>query len=164
MIGRLGGAAAALLAYGLALPAHAELITQKALTHAVALAIAQGAVDACKAKGYAVSVHVVGRDGETIVAIRGDGAAPHTWENSRRKAYTARTTRAPSAAFAARIAKNDPLALQQATLPGMIGIAGGLPIKAGDDTIGGGGVSGSPSGNDEPCLQAGIDAVRDELR
>jgi uncharacterized protein GlcG (DUF336 family) len=163
--GGLAGAAA----LALAPQAEAQLITQKALTHAIALTIAQTAVETCKAKGYSISVHVVGREGETIVAIRGDGASPSTWENSRRKAYTARSTRAPSAAFAERLAKNEPLAMQQATLQGMIGIAGGLPIKAPgangqDEVIGGGGVSGSPGGNDEPCLQAGIDKVKDQLK
>lgn len=162
--GALAASVAFACAAAVAATARAELITQKALTHAIAMTIAETAVEACKARGYAVSVHVVGRDGETIAALRGDGAAPHTWENSQRKAYTARTTRAPTAAFAERIAQNNPLALQQATLKGMIGIAGGLPIKAGDEVIGGGGVSGSPGGNDEPCLQAGLDKVKDQLK
>ena len=59
------------------------------LPYAQALTIAQGTLESCAAKGYAVSVVVVDRDGETIVAIRGDNAAPHTMENARRKAYTA---------------------------------------------------------------------------
>ncbi|MSO64890.1 MAG: hypothetical protein EXQ85_03650 [Alphaproteobacteria bacterium] len=46
----------------------------------------------------------------------------------------------------------------------MIGIAGGLPIKVGDEVIAGGGVSGSPMGNDEVCLQAGLDKVKDLLK
>ena len=161
----VGGATVA-LAWALAgaAPAHAELLAHKDLSYDVSKVIAETALETCRAKGYAVSVFVVGRDGETLVAMRGDGAGPHTWENARRKAYTARTTRAPSAAFAKRIAENNPLTLQQATLPGMIGIAGGLPIKVGDDTIGGVGISGSPSGNDEPCAQAGIDKVQDQLK
>jgi uncharacterized protein GlcG (DUF336 family) len=32
---------------------------------------------------------VVNRDGDTIVAMHGDEASPHTMENARRKAYTA---------------------------------------------------------------------------
>ena len=41
------------------------------------------------------SVHVVGRNGEVIVALRGDNASPHTFENSLRgKAFTSRTFRA----------------------------------------------------------------------
>jgi len=52
---------------------------------------------------------------------------------------------------------------QQATLPGVIGIPGGVPIKVGNDVIGGVGLSGSP-GVDEQCVQAGIDKVKDQMR
>ena len=49
------------------------------------------------------------------------------------------------------------------TLPGVIAIPGGLPIKIGEDVIGGAGVSGTP-GVDEPCVQAGLDKVADQLK
>jgi uncharacterized protein GlcG (DUF336 family) len=39
----------------------------------------------------------------------------------------------------------------------------GLPIKVGDDVIGGAAVSGSP-GVDEPCVQAGLDKIADQLK
>jgi len=45
-------------------------------------------------------------EGETLVAIRGDGSSPHTYENSQRKAYTARTFRIPSGEFAQRVKDN----------------------------------------------------------
>lgn len=147
----------------LAWPAQAQLVNHKDLSYAMIKAIAEGAVEACQAKGYHVSVTVVGRDGTTLAQIRGDGAAPHTMENSRRKAYTALTFGAPSAQFAQQVAK-DPGAQQRATLPGVIGIPGGLPIKVGEDVIGGVGISGSPGGNDEPCSQAGINRVAAQLR
>jgi uncharacterized protein GlcG (DUF336 family) len=40
----------------------------------------------CQAKGYRVSATVVDKDGVTVVQLRGDGASPHTMENSTRKA------------------------------------------------------------------------------
>ena len=150
-------------ACALAVPASAQLATHKDLSYAMIKAIAEGAVESCQAKGYHVSVTVVGRDGGLLAQIRGDGAAPHTMENSRRKAYTALTFAAPSAMFAQQVAK-DPGAQQRATLPGIIGIGGGLPIKVGEDVIGGVGISGSPGGNDEPCSKAGIDRVAAQLR
>jgi uncharacterized protein GlcG (DUF336 family) len=52
---------------------------------------------------------------------------------------------------------------QQVTLPGVIAIPGGVPIKVGDDVIGGVGLSGSP-GVDEPCVRAGLDRVKDQLK
>ncbi len=106
---------------------------------------------------------VVDRAGDTIVAMRADNAGPHTMENARRKAYTARTFRQSTTAYAKKFADNDPVVRQQVTLPNVIAIPGGLPVKVGDDVIGGVGVSGSP-GVDEPCVQAGIDKIADQLK
>ena len=143
--------------------AQAQLLTHKDLSYAMAKTIAETAIDSCAAKGYAVSAVVVDRDGEVIVAMRADNAGPHTMENARRKAYTARSFRTSTAAYAKRFADNDPVVHQQVTLPNVIAIPGGLPVKVGDDVIAGVGVSGSP-GVDEPCVQAGLDKVADQLK
>src|SRR5262249_53702872 len=150
------------LACGLAASAHAELLVHHDLPYEIALTIAKGAVESCAAKGYPESA-VVDRDGETIVAIRGDNAAPHTVENARRKAYTAMSFRTPTSDYAKRFADNNPVVRQQVTLPNVIAIPGGLPIKVGDEVVGGIGASGSP-GVDEPCVQAGLDKVADQLK
>jgi uncharacterized protein GlcG (DUF336 family) len=126
--------------------AHAQLLSRRDLSYSIAKTIAETAIERCTADGYRVSAVVVDRDGETIVALRGDNASPHTMENARRKAYTAFSFRTSTTAYAKRLA--DP---------------GGLPIKAGDDFIGGVGLSGSP-GLDEPCVQAGLDKVADQLK
>ena len=110
-----------------------------------------------------VSAVVVDRAGEVIVAMRADGAGPHTMENARRKAYTALSFRTSTTAYAKRYAENNPVVHQQVTLPNVIAIPGGLPVKVGEDVIGGVGVSGSP-GVDEPCVQAGLDKVADQLK
>ena len=166
--GRFVGASrsrAVLLAFSglLASPAQAELLVHHDLPYAVAVTIAQGAVESCAAKGYAESAVVVDRDGETIVAIRGDNAGPHTMENARRKAYTAMSFCVSTTEYAKRFADNNPVVRQQVTLPNVIAIPGGLPIKLGDEIIGGVGASGSP-GVDEPCVQAGLDKVVDQLK
>jgi uncharacterized protein GlcG (DUF336 family) len=147
----------------LAGPVRAGLLVRHDLPYAVALTIAQTAVESCAAKGYAESAVVVDRDGETIVAIRGDNAQPYTLENARRKAYTAANFRIPTAEYAKRYADNNPVVHQQVTLPNIIAIPGGLPIKVGDEVVGGAGASGSP-GVDEPCVQAGLDKVADQLK
>jgi heme-degrading protein len=92
---------------GLALPASAQLLTEKNLSAAMAVTIAQTALETCTKQGYHVSVHVIGRSGEVLVAVRGDGAPPHTMENSQRKAYTARTFRVPSGEFAQRVGREN---------------------------------------------------------
>ena len=143
--------------------AHADLLLHHDLPAAMALTIAQASVESCAGKGYAVSAVVVDRAGDTIVAIRGDNSGPHTMENARRKAYTAMSFRLATTEYAKRFADNNPTVRQQVTLPNVIAIGGGLPIKFGDEVIGGVGASGSP-GVDEPCVQAGLDKVSSQLR
>jgi uncharacterized protein GlcG (DUF336 family) len=155
--------ALAALAATAAVPAQAQLLDHKDLSLAAALAIATAAADTCKANGYRVSVAVVGRTGEIIVHLRGDDASPHTMENSRRKAYTARTFRVPSGEIAQRY-KNDP-SFFAVHLSGVIPAQGALPIKLGDEVIGAVGVSGSPGGDkDEACAKAGLDKAADRLK
>jgi len=155
--------AALLLAATLVTSAHAQLLTHRDLSYPMARTIAESAIESCGAKGYAVAAVVVDRDGETIVAMRADNAGPHTMENARRKAYTALSFRMATSAYAKRYADNNPVVHQQVTLPNVIAIPGGLPVKVGEEVIGGVGVSGSP-GVDEPCVQAGLDKVVDQLK
>jgi len=144
-------------------PASAQLLTEKSLSAAMAMTIAQTALETCTKQGYHVSVHVLGRNGEVLVAVRGDGAPPHTMENSQRKAYTARTFRIPSGEFAQRVKDNPTISAVHLT--GIIAAQGALPIKVGDEVIGAVGVSGAPGGEkDEACSKAGIDKVADQLR
>ena len=151
------------LAVALATPASAQLLTHKDLSMATALTIATTAAETCKGQGNRVSVTVVGRNGEAIVLLRGDDASPHTVENSRRKAYTARTFRIPSGEFAERVKNNPTMGLVH--LSGVIAAQGALPIKVGDEVIGAIGVSGSPGGDkDEVCAKAGIDKAADQLK
>jgi len=159
---RLGFAAIACL-FAAPLPASAALIMRKDLSHDMALAVAEGAMQGCLAKGYATSAVVVDRDGETLVAMRGDGAGPHTLENARRKAYTANTFKMPTADYAKKLLDPNSVAHQQVTLPSIIAIDGGVPIKVGNDVIGAAGVSGSP-GIDSECVNAGIEKIKDQLQ
>jgi uncharacterized protein GlcG (DUF336 family) len=150
-------------ACALASPTSAQLLDQKAISVSMALAIAQTALETCTQQGYRVSVHVVGRGGQALVAIRGDGASPHTMENSLRKAYTSRTFRVPSGDIVARVKENP--AYFAIHLNNVIAAQGGLPIKVGEEVIGAVGVSGAPGGEkDEVCAKAGLDKVADQLK
>ena len=138
------------------------LVTQKNIPLAMAQTIANAALAQCESMGFKVSVTVVDRDGLPLVMLRGDGAGLHTPEGSDRKAYTARTFSQPSAAFAKRML-DDPASVGSREYSRVLALAGGLPIKVGDDVIGAVGVSGSP-GKDDVCSQAGIDKVADQLK
>src|SRR6476660_2015136 len=144
------------LACALVAPASAQLLSRKDLSAATALAT-------CTANGYRVSATIVGRNGEVIVQVRGDGTGPHTMENSFKKAFTARTFRIPSGEMEDRLKKNPQMGAQYLT--GFTTARGALPIMVGDDVIGAAGVSGAPGGEkDEACVKAALDKVADQLK
>jgi uncharacterized protein GlcG (DUF336 family) len=164
LVHRLGFAAAAIACTLAApLPAGAAIIMHKDISLDTAKTIVEGAIAACNAKGYATSAVVVDRDGETVVAMRADNASPHTMENARRKAYTAMTFKQPTAEYAKKLLDPNSVAHQQVTLPNVIAIPGGQPIRSGNDVIGGIGMSGSP-GLDDDCVNSGMEKVKDQLQ
>jgi uncharacterized protein GlcG (DUF336 family) len=138
------------------------VVTQKTLSLAMAQTIANAAIAKCQSMGFKIAVSVLDRGGLALVMLRDESASLHTVESSDRKAYTARTFRQPSAAIVKRILDNPAVAgFKEYTR--VIALAGGLPIKIGNDVIGAIGVSGSP-GKDDDCAQAGIDKVADQLK
>jgi uncharacterized protein GlcG (DUF336 family) len=60
--------------------AHAQLVPRRDLSYSIAKTIAETAIESCTAGGHRVSAVVVDRDGETIVALRGNNASPHAME------------------------------------------------------------------------------------
>jgi uncharacterized protein GlcG (DUF336 family) len=159
----VGISLAVAFACSLAGAANAQLVAHKDISAAMALTMAETAVATCKTNGYNVSANVVGRNGEVIVAMRGDNTGPHTLENSMKKAYTARAQRRSSGEFATSV-KDNPVA-GALSLTNITPAQGALPIKVGEDTIGAIGVSGAPGGDkDEACAKAAIDKVADQLK
>ena len=143
--------------------ASAALPTKTYLPLELATAAAQAAIDRCKVDGLSVSVVVVDRGGEIIMAMRGDDGKPHHFASALRKAYTARTFEMPSGFLQPFIASH-PEAAGLLEIDGVIALGGGMPIKVGDDTVAAIGVAGaSSSGEDEVCTQAGIAAIADRL-
>ena len=137
--------------------------TFKILPAASAVEAAQAAVAACKAQGYIVSVAIVDRVGTPKLLLVGDGASALSRRLSRRKAYTAAVRRVSTGELAKQVAApgafNPTLYDTQ-----LVTATGGLPIKAGDETIGAIGVSGAPGGDkDEACANAGLAKIRDRL-
>jgi uncharacterized protein GlcG (DUF336 family) len=137
--------------------------SHKVLTAALALEAAEAAVAACKQQGYNVTVTIVDRTGGIKLVLVGDGARPLTLEVTRRKAYTSAMQRVSTGDFTKRV--STPGAFN----PGMYdkelttGL-GGLPIKAGEDTIGGIAAAGAPGGDkDEACANAGLAKIGDRL-
>jgi uncharacterized protein GlcG (DUF336 family) len=147
------------------------VLTERNISFMMAKTIAETTLETCRKDGSHVVVTVLDRAGNVRVVFRDDNAEPHTYENSYKKAYTARTFGAPSSEFAKRLS-GSPGGVAQVHLTGVIALGGGLPIKAGNEIIGAVGVSGSRPGGqgvpggtrDEACAKAGIDKVADQLR
>jgi uncharacterized protein GlcG (DUF336 family) len=157
------GLASFAVAAVLSSPAGAQgIVTQKNITLALAQTIANAAIAQCRIMGYKISVTVVDREGLPIVMMRDDGAGLSTPEGSDRKAYTARAFSQPSAAFVQRL-QDRPDTVGSRHYTRVLALAGGLPIKVGDEIVGAVGVSGTP-GKDDDCSQAGIDKVADQLK
>src|SRR4029077_20997842 len=120
----------------LASPASAQgVVTEKNVSLALAQTIAQTALEKCISLGFKVSAAVVDRGGNTIVMLHGDGAGLHTPEGAEGKAYTARTFSQPSADFTKRVTDN-PASAGSRHNNRVLSLAGGLPIKAGNEVIG----------------------------
>jgi uncharacterized protein GlcG (DUF336 family) len=137
--------------------------TFKILPAALAVEAAQAAIASCKAQGYTVSVSVVNRVGDLKLLLVGDGASALSRSLSRRKAYTAAVRRVSTGELARQVAApgafNPTLYDRQ-----LVALAGGVPIKVGDEAIGAIGVSGAPGGDkDEACANAGLAKISDRL-
>lgn len=159
----VGGSAA--LAAGLFAPAalaQEGLPTQKVLTIDVAQTIAHEAMAACRANGYKVTVTVV--DGANVLKafLRDDGASMATVEVGRMKANSVMAFGRPSGP-PPNLAPGAPVPAP--VLPGTINAQGGVPIKVGDQLIGGVSVSGAPGGDkDAACANAALAKVADKLK
>jgi uncharacterized protein GlcG (DUF336 family) len=156
---RLAAAAVVVAVAAISGPAHAQLLMEPNVSAKMALAIAEAAIAEC---GSRVSVAVVDRSGRLRVFVQGDGAAPHNLELARRKAYTARTFNRTSIEWAQR---TETQLQGQRSLAEVIPLQGGVPIKVGEETIGGVGLSGAPNGGpqEEACGKAGIAKIADQL-
>lgn len=139
----------------------AGLLTEKALSLDMAMDIARGALDKCRADGYRTTVAIIDAAGNLKLSVRDDGTSPHTVEVARKKAYTALIYRRPSIDTAKAWATQVP----PPSIEGTIALGGGLPIRAGDQVVGSIGVSGAPGQDkDEACASAGIAVAASRLK
>lgn len=138
----------------------AMLVPIKRMTLDTAMKIAKGAIDTCRKEGVQVAVTVVDRGGHPQVVLRDVLAMDLSLDISRKKAYTAMSFNTPTSGLKGRFKGEGSIASVESVLIA----AGGLPVQAGGQILGGVGVSGAPSGKtDEKCAKAGIAVVQDDL-
>lgn len=125
---------------------------------APAIVAAQAAVEACKGMGFQVSVAVIDSAAAPVVLLSGNGAAAITQSIAMGKAVSALRNGKPSADLAVEARTDTALAARLAADPQQgPQRGGGLPIKAGQATIGAIAVSGAPdAGWDAECAMAGL--------
>lgn len=92
-----------------------------------------------------VSVAVLNSSGVTILLLKGDNVGPHNTEASRRKAYTAVSTKTASFELMQKAA-GDSTAQNLNTLPELLLLGGGFPIFKDGELVGSLGVSGAGGG------------------
>jgi uncharacterized protein GlcG (DUF336 family) len=145
-------------------PLSAQPLVQKSISLQQAIQVVRAAIAECSKDGSVISITVVDRDGEVRFAVRANGANPHNFELSRRKAYTARTFRSPSSEFIAKTMPDKEL-YGQRMLKDVIPLGGGIPIMIGPDAIGAVGISGAKGGQprEEVCARAGIASIQAQL-
>jgi len=147
------------------LPVHAMadetlILKRPMMTLDAAEKIARVAVETCRKKGINIGVTVVDRSGQTMVVMRDTLAMPLTLDISRQKAYSALSFNATTESLEGRFKGPGSIA----KVDGVITSAGGIPINASGNILGGIGVSGAPSGKtDEECAKAGLSAVSTDL-
>jgi len=143
--------------------AHAQVISHRDVGAHMALAMVAAAVAKCEQNRGGLTVAVVDRQGQLRALLVADNASPHHVELAERKAYTALTSRRTSADWAKSTEPGSRTAGQR-SMAKVVPLSGGVPIKAGDETIGAVGVSGSTTEQDEVCAVAGLAAVADQLK
>ena len=167
------GAGALVVGAGIALSgvAGAQAPTGVVMRPAITLDLAKKMAAGCEAKAgqehWLMNIAVVDADAKLIFFEHMDGAFIGSIYISQHKAMTSANFPFPTRRMAELAFGKDGkpgMVPGIADVPGIITFAGGLPIMAHGAHIGGIGVSGGTSDQDEMCAQAGLDAVQNELK
>ena len=118
--------------------------------------VAAAALAEARQNKWIVSIAILDDGGHLLHFVRMDGASPASAAICVEKARTAAMTRRTSGMWEERIKQGRTAMLK---MPGILPVQGGVPIIAEGSCVGGVGVSGVQSHEDEQIAQAGIDAL-----
>jgi len=133
--------------------------TTPGITVAAASAIVQAAVAHAEENGWRINVAVVDRGGNLMAFLRMPGAFLHSIDIAVDKAFTSASFGFPTGQWMKFIGHDDGMKFGFSARPRLVVFGGGLPIRAGEDWIGGVGVSGASEAEDEECAMAGLKAI-----
>jgi uncharacterized protein GlcG (DUF336 family) len=134
-------------------------VTQPGISWEAASTAAEAAVRFAESKGWKINVAVVDRGGNLMSFLRMSGAFIHSIDIAIDKAYTSASFGFPTKAWMGAIGHDDGMKFGFSNQPRLIVFGGGLPIKTGEDWIGGIGVSGASESEDEECAREGLKAI-----
>ena len=130
--------------------------TRPELTLADCERIAAAAVAEARRNQWIVALAILDDGGHLLHFLRMDGATPANAAIAVEKARTAALSRRTSGSWEERVKAGRTSMLK---MPGILPVQGGVPILVDGTCIGGVGVSGVQSHEDEQIAQAGIDAL-----
>lgn len=122
--------------------------TSYSLNQSGALKLAEQANMESQKLNKNVSIAILNSSGVTLLLLKGDFVGPHNTEASRRKAYTALSTKTPSLELMRNVADSGD-AKNLNTLPELLLLGGGVPIWKDGVLIGSIGVSGGGGGEND---------------
>lgn len=125
------------------------------LTQADCEKISAAAFAEAKRNNWVVAVAILDDGGHLLHFSRVDGATPANAAIAVEKGRTAAMSRRPSGSWQERVQTRRELM----KMPGILPVQGGVPIMVDGTCVGGVGVSGVQSHEDEQIARAGIDAV-----
>lgn len=118
------------------------------LNQAGALKLAEQANAEARKIDKNVSIAVLNSSGVVLLLLKADNVGPHNTEASRRKAFTALSTKTPSLELMRNASESED-AKNLNTLPELLLLGGGVPIWQNGELIGSLGVSGGGSGEND---------------
>lgn len=134
-------------------------IEKHSITQDAALALAQAAIAAARARNMTIGVCVTDSEGAPMALLRMEQCGAPIADFAREKAYTSAVTGAATRDFHAHITSSPSLAMGMTGRPNFLVWAGGLPIRHDGTLIGGIGVSGGSEDDDVTIALAALNAI-----
>lgn len=132
-------------------------LTQTTLSWSDAEKLLKTATEKAVSLEASVCVAVLDRSGQLLAFKRMDNAPVGCIDSAIKKGRAAVLYRTPTDKYMVRANGQEP---SIATLPGMVPLGGGAPVKTGSDVVGGVGVSGSENPNEVAIANAAAESVK----
>ena len=130
------------------------LVSRRHLSLDLALLLLARLREEAEARGLSLAAAVVDDAGQVLASQRMDGAALGAMQLALGKAFTAASWATPSGGFARSTQPGGDDWGWNTTDPRIVVYAGGLPLRADGELVGGIGASGGTAAEDEECVAA----------